>query len=212
MEKIIVIGCGNFGKSVSFTLEKLGKKVMVIDKDSTVIKRISNFVSYSSVLDATNLNSLILAKIADFDAAVVGFSTSVENSIIVTTNLKALGIKHIIARANDEIHSKILRKIGANQVILPESEMGLRLANNLKHTNLFEIVHLSSECSVTEVNVSMEWNNKPLSELEISSTCKSNVLAIKNAQGIKILPQANDVVKNNDILIVVGSTKCLENL
>ncbi len=212
MEQIIVIGYGRFGQSVANTLQKLGKKVMVIDKDTKLIDKVSDQISYSLALDTTNLTNIKSSGINHFDAAVVAFSTDVQASIITTINLKNLGVKYIVAKANNENHAKILRKLGADKVVFPEKEMGERLAQNLHDDSFFEISSLSPGYGITQIKVPGEWDYKTLSELELSSRYKLNIVTIKNSNNITIFPKADDTIRRDDTLIVAGATTHLKAL
>ncbi|AKL94656.1 Ktr system potassium uptake protein C [Clostridium aceticum] len=211
MKQVAVIGLGHFGEGLAYSLVKLGNKVTAIDKNIELVNKVSTLISSSFSLDATNFNSLKTSGISNFDTAVIGFSSSLDASITTTMHLKSLGVRYIIAKAHDEIHGKILMKVGANEVILPEKEMGQRLANNLKYSSFFELMYLSSEYSVVEVKVIKEWHEKKLLELEINSKYNVNIIAIKSTGNINILPKANDIIKVTNTLIIGGSIANLEN-
>ena len=136
MKQVVVIGCGRFGYSVATTLEKMGNEVMVVDKDEDAVNSIANKVTHSVVCDITVEGALKELGLSNFDICVIAISSDYETSIIATVEAKELGIPKIIAKAKDDVQAMVLKKIGADRVIIPEKDMGIRLANNISNSNI----------------------------------------------------------------------------
>jgi len=136
MNSFVVIGMGRFGQSVAKTLYQLGKDVLVIDQDEEVIQEISEEVTHAVVGNATDEHVLKSLGIRNFDVAVVAIGVDIQSSILVTVLLKELGVKYVVAKAQTELHAKVLNKVGADKVIFPERDMGIRVARNLVSTNI----------------------------------------------------------------------------
>ena len=138
-----------------------------------------------NVMDAELLAGL---GIRNFDGAVIAIGENMEASIMATMVVNELGVPHILAKAQSELHAKILRKVGADRVVLPEWEMGIRYANNMVHDNFFDAVELSPDISMMEINVRREWEGKSLKQLNMRAKYKINVIGIKSEDGFDVNP------------------------
>ena len=141
-KQFVVIGLGRFGSSVAKTLYESGHDVLAIDKDEDLVQEISDSVTHAVQMDATDENALRTLGIRNFDVAVITIGSSIQASVMVTLIVKELGVKHIIAKGNSEIHAKVLYKIGADRVVLPEKDMGVRVAHNLVSSNILDYIEL----------------------------------------------------------------------
>lgn len=206
MKSFVVIGCGRFGASVAKTLYDLGNEVMAIDSCEDKVREISDEVTHAvqaDIMDETVLRDLGLR---NFDVAVVAIGSDIEASIMATLLVKELGIKKVVTKAQSELHRKVLDKIGADKVIFPERDMGLRVAHNLTSTNILDFIEVSPDYSIIEVTAIKEWENKSLAELKLSKKYEVNVIAIKRKSGIRVAPYGEDVILKDDILVVMGNT------
>ncbi len=203
-KQFVVIGCGRFGTSVAKKLTELGSEVMVVDKSEDVIQQLSDSVTYAVQADPTDENTLKSLGIRNFDVAIVAIGEDIQASILVTLMIKELGVKHIIAKAQNDLHAKVLYRIGADRVVFPEREMGVRVAKNLISDNVLDFIELAPEYSIVEIMPLEEWIGKSLEELNIRAQYGINVMAIKNGIDININVDADEVIKNNDILVVIG--------
>lgn len=211
-KQFVVIGLGRFGSSVARTLYELGNDVLVIDINEDLVQDISDSVTHAVQMDATDENSLRSLGIRNFDVAVVTIGDNIQASIMVTLLIKELGVKYIIAKGNSDLHSKVLYKIGADRVILPEKDMGVRVAHNLVSSSILDYIELSEDYSIIEVQVLSKWCNKPMKDLEFRSKYGINVIAIKRNEKINLNPSAEDLIKENDVLVAIGSADDLSNL
>ncbi|MDR5586728.1 MULTISPECIES: TrkA family potassium uptake protein [Clostridium] len=211
-KQFVVIGLGRFGASVAKTLYDLGNDVLVIDKDEDIIQDISDNVTHAVQMDSTDENALRTLGLRNFDVAIVTIGSNIQASIMATLLVKELGVKYIIAKANNKIHSKVLYKIGADRVILPEQDMGVRVAHNLVSSSILDYIELSSDYSIMEIEALDEWDGKSLREIKLRSQYGINVMAIKEGEDINISPSADHIVKAKDIIVAIGSAEDLSKL
>ncbi|MGL4569753.1 MAG: potassium channel family protein [Clostridium sp.] len=211
-KQFVIIGLGRFGSSVAETLYGLGNDVLVIDKDEDLIQDISDSVTHAVQMDATDENALRTLGLRNFDVAVVTIGSNIQASVMVTLLVKELGVKYIIAKGNSDLHAKVLYKIGADRVILPEKDMGVRVAHNLVSESILDFIELSSDYSIMEIEAPDEWRGKSIRELKLRSKYGINVMAIKNHDGINLSPLADDTVDSKDILVAIGSAEDLSKL
>lgn len=211
-KQFVVIGCGRFGSSVAQKLFEMGSEVMVVDRSEETVQNISESVTYAVQADATDENALKSLGIRNFDVAVVTIGQDIQSSILVTLMLKELGIKHIVAKAQNSLHAKVLYRIGADRVVFPEREMGARIAKNLVSDNILDYIELAPDYSVVEVIALEEWVGKSLKDLNIRARYGINVMAIKNGLDINIAVDADEVIKEGDVLVVIGHNDDLEKI
>ena len=131
---------------------------------------------------------------------------------MATLLVKELGVKYIIAKGNSDLHAKVLYKIGADKVILPEKDMGVRVAHNLVSESILDFIELSPDYSIMEIQALKEWSNKTVRELKLRSRYGINVMAIKNNNDINLSPSPDDVIHEKDILVAIGSADDLNKL
>ena len=211
-KQFVIIGLGRFGSSIAKTLYSLGNDVLVIDKDEDVVQEIADSVTHAVQLDATDENALRSLGIRNFDVAVVTIGDNIQSSIMATLLVKELGVKYIIAKGHSDLHAKVLYKIGADRVILPEKDMGIRVAHNLVSANILDYIELSEDYSVMEIQVLKEWAGKTLKELKLRSKYGINVMAIKRGDEVNLSPAADDIIEENDIIVAIGSAEDLNKL
>lgn len=203
-KQFVIIGCGRFGSSVAKTLCSMGNEVLVVDRNEETIQNIANKVTHAVQADATDENSIKSLGIRNFDVAVVTIGSNIQSSILVTLMVKELGVKYVIAKAQNELHAKVLYKIGADRVVFPEREMGVRVAHNLVSSNIMDYIELAPDYSIVEIATLDEWIGKSLIELNMRSEYGVNVMAIKHGPNIDISPDATDLIEEGDVLVVIG--------
>jgi len=212
MKQFVVIGCGRFGASVAKSLYSLGYDVLAIDKDAEKIQDIADSVTHAVQVDAIDEHALRTLGIRNFDVAIVGIGSDIQASIMATLLAKEIGVETVIAKAQSDLHGKVLYKIGADRVVFPEREMGLRVAHNLVSSNLLDYIELAPDYSIAEVAALEEWEGKSLKELRLPTKYGINVMAIKHDKDINISPYADDIIMKDDVLIVVGNNDDLGKL
>ncbi len=212
MKQIIVIGCGRFGTSVAKTLTKLGYDVMIVDNDAETVKELSEYVTHAVQMDATDEASYKSIGIKNFDVAVITIGSNIQASIMATVIAKEMGVPTVVAKAQNEIHGKVLSKVGADKVIYPERDMGVRLAYNLVTPNILDVIEFSSDYSIIETVALDEWVGKTLKELKLSHTYGLTVIAIKTGDDINISPYADDIIKEDDVVVILGNSDNLRKI
>lgn len=211
-KQFVIIGLGRFGSSVAKTLYALGHDVLAIDSNEDLVQEISDSVTHAVQMDATDENALRTLGLRNFDVAVVTIGANIQASIMATLLVKDMGIKYIIAKGNSDLHAKVLYKIGADRVILPEKDMGVRVAHNLVSSSILDYIELSPDYSIIEIESPKEWYGKSMKELSLRSKYGINVMAIKRNNEVNISPDADDVINKDDIVVAIGSAEDLTKL
>lgn len=214
MKQFVVIGIGRFGSAVAETLCKLGHEVLVIDRDDEAVQKISEKVTHAVTADATDENVLKSLGVRNFDVAVIAIGSDIQSSILTTLMLKDMGVEYIVAKAQNELHAKVLLKIGADRIVFPERDMGERVAHNLISSNILEYIELSSEHSIIEYAVPKSWEGKDLRDINMRAKFGVTVVALRNIndEHINISPKADSKIREGDIMIVIGDNDDLKKL
>ncbi len=211
-KQFAVIGLGRFGASVARTLYTMGYEVLAIDKDEEIIQSISDAVTHAVQADATDEVALRSIGLRNFDVAVVAIGADIQSSILITLLCKEMGIPYVVAKAQNDLHAKVLYKIGADRVVFPERDMGMRVAHNLVSSNVLDYIELSPDYSLVEITALPSWENKSLRELNMRVRFGINVMAIKHGNQVNVSPKGDDVIKKGDVLVVIGSADDINRL
>jgi len=213
-KSFLVIGAGRFGKSVARTLCGLGHDVMVVDNDETIIQSISNEFTDALTADVSSEASLKALGVRDFDAVVLAIGFDIQASIMAAILLIEMGAKYIVAKAQTDLHGKVLNKVGVNRVVYPERDMGHKIARSLIAPTIIDMIELSDDYSVVEVTAPEEMVGKSLVELDLRARYGTSVIALRRNNGGKTLisPAAEDLIEANDIIVAIGENKFLKKL
>ena len=212
MKSFAVIGCGRFGSAVARTLFELGNEVLAIDGDEEVVDAISQDVTHAVQADVMDEGVLHELGLKNVDVAIVSIGSDIKASIMATLIVKELGVKKVVAKAQSELHGKVLKKIGADKVIFPERDMGVRVAHNLASQSIIDYIELSPDYSILEITTIPTWYNKTLGDLKLRNKFGINVMAIKRYDSIIVSPDPKDEIKIGDVLVVLGSTEDIARL
>ncbi|MBU0683430.1 MAG: TrkA family potassium uptake protein [Candidatus Omnitrophota bacterium] len=226
MKQFAVIGLGRFGSSVAITLAKAGQQVLAIDKDEELVHDVMDVVTKAVCLDSTDEKAARSIGLNKIDVAICAIGTDVESSILITLLLKDLGVPVVVCKATSSAHKKVLEKIGADKVILPEKDTGERLAETLMSVSdrVLDHIGLSGNSSIIEIIAPENFVGKTLRDLKIRAEHGLNVIAIKKkgktvergeekeTEKVNVNPQADDVVSEGDILVVFGENKKIAEL
>lgn len=207
-----IIGMGRFGSSVAKNLYEMGYDVMAIDFSEEKIQEHIQYVTYAVQADCTDESALKELGIRNFDVVVVAIGEDIQASILATLIVKELGVKFIVVKAQDERHGKVLYKIGADRVVFPERDMGIRVANNLVSPGILDFIELAEDYSVAEIVASQGMVGKDLVTLNLRAKFGVNVMAIKSGENINIAPNPQDTIQAGDILVVIGHNSDLKRL
>jgi len=204
VKQFAVIGLGRFGMSVAITLYRMGYEVLAIDSSPEKVQAIANDVTHAVEADATDEVALKALGLSNCDVVVVAIGQDIQASILATLVLKGAGVPRVVAKAQNDLHGKVLEKVGADQVIYPERDMGVKVANNLVSANVLDHIELSADHTIAEVIVPASFEGKTLGQLNLRAKYGLNVLAIKRNEQIIISPTAEDYLSHSDIIIVLG--------
>ena len=161
-KQFVVIGLGRFGTSVAKTLSALGHDVLAMDKNEHAVQVIMHDVTQAVQADARDEDTLRALGVRNFDVAIVAIGDDLEANILITLMLKEMGIPYVVTKAQSSLHGKVLEKIGADKIVYPEQDMGVRLANNLIRTNVMDFIELSLDFSIFEIIAPSKFVNKSL--------------------------------------------------
>jgi trk system potassium uptake protein TrkA len=209
-KQFVVIGMGRFGSSVAKTLSQMGFEVLAIDQSEERIQEMSATVTHAVQADSTDEEALRALGIRNFDVTIVAIGEDIQASILTTLILKEIGVGSIVVKAVNDLHGKVLRKIGADKVVFPERDMGTRVAHHLISSNILDYIELSADYSIVEIMVSSHMIGKSLRQLDIRAKYGCNVIAIKQGKNLIIPPSGEDPLKENDILVIVGKNENLQ--
>lgn len=211
-KQIVVIGCGLFGRSIAITLEELGNEVMVIDKNEELINGISSKVTHAVVCDITVDGAMKELGLSNFDICIIAIGSDYESCIIATVEAKNLGIPKVFAKAKDDVQAMVLRKIGADRIIIPERDMGIRVAYNLSSFSILDSINLSEESSLIEISPVDEWIGKSIKDNDVRKKYSVNIVAIKNDKGVNLNFYPDYIIQKEDILLIAGKNEDIKIL
>ncbi|MGI6200434.1 MAG: potassium channel family protein [Christensenellales bacterium] len=212
-KQFIIIGLGRFGSSLATSLYAMGNEVLAVDSDVERVDHIANFVTHAVQMDVCEEENLQSLNIPEFDVGVVAISNDIESSVLSTTLLKDLGCPQVIAKAQDDLHAKVLKKVGADRVVFPERDMGVRLAHQLQSNSVMDLVELSEDYSLVESSAPEAWWNQTLGQLNLRRKYELTVAAIKRADGALLAsPGADDYVYQGDLMVLIGANETFQNL
>lgn len=211
-----VIGLGRFGSSLLETLINAGQEVLVIDNDPEMVENYMGIATHAVIADAQEEEALRDLDLVNCDHVVVAIGHNQQASILTTIILKDMGVRHVIAKAETNLHARVLTKVGADQVVRPENEMAKRLAEQIMTPNLLNHLDLGDKFSLSEIKISnLRYANKTLADLEIRKAYGLNVIAVKSQEDVVVSPDADHMIQIGDVLTVIGDSddvRAFENL
>lgn len=212
MKTFLVVGLGRFGTAIAIRLQELGHEVMVIDGNAEPVQRVSDRVTYAVVGDARDEEVLDSIGARNVDCAIVAIGEDLASNILVTLNLKSLGVPQIICKAKDDQQRRALEKIGADRVVIPEREMGLKLAQNLASASVLDYIELSSHCGIIEIRTPAPWVGKDLRSLDVRAKYGVTVIAIRSGGEIIVSLDPQSALQSSDILVILGENDRLADV
>ena len=204
MQNFIVIGLGRFGTAVARELYSVGKDVLAMDVKSENVQNIADYVTHAVTGDGRDPAVLQAIGIQDYDCAVVTVGDDVGSSALITMRLKEAGVPKIICKAQSHVHQRLLEKLGANRVVFPEHEMGIKTAQGLARSNILNFIELSPEYAIVEVDLPEGWAKQTIRDVDVRAKFKVNIIAVRRGGRMNVAPGADWVLSSEDKLVVLG--------
>ncbi len=209
--QFFVAGLGRFGESVAVTLDQMGYDVMAMDKDEDVVQDLSDQLGYVVCADASDEKNLNAIGAGNADVAVVAIG-DLSASLLTTLLLKDMGVKRIVVKALDELHGKMLQKIGADKIIYSEKEMGIRVAHNLTSPGIVDYIEMNNNITVVTIHIPEDWIGKTLIDLDVRRKYHITVVAIRRQKENFINPRPDMVMQAGDMLVILGDTSSVKEI
>jgi len=210
--EFVVIGLGRFGTAVARTLTEYGYNVLAIDSDMARVQALSTSLPHVLQLDATNVDALRQAGVDAFDTGLVCIGTDFESNVLATVLLRRLGVKRVITKARTRTQKEILLRVGADEVILPEHEAGVRLARKLTASHLIDYLEVSHDVGVVELLAPASFWGKTLAESNLRQRYGLNAMAVRRGDELIISPSGSFRIEADDVLVVLGKIEDAEKL
>lgn len=211
-KQYLVIGLGRFGSAIARTLCEDGIQVMGVDRRIDLVEEHRDSLTQAVQADSTDRETMEALGAGDFDTAFVTIGSDVKTSCVTTMLLKEMGVRHVVAKASDDFHGRMLEKLGADKIVFPERDMGKRIAHNLVSGNLLEYIELSPDFSMAEILAEADWAGKTLLELHLRDRMGINVVAIRSGEKTNALPTSQTVIQAGDVMLVVAGEETLLGL
>jgi len=207
-----LIGLGRFGSSVARTLFEAGHSVLGIDRNPARVQAMADHATHVVEADATDEDVLRSLGLRNFDVVVVSVGTHLEASVLITVMLKEMGCPYVVAKASSDIHGRVLQKVGADRVVFPERDMGIRLARSLSNDNVVDLIELTPEVSIIELEAGGQLLGRSLRDLDLRARYGVTVLAVRRGSQVVVPPAADEKFRPGDVLVLVGGNSGLERV
>lgn len=207
-----VFGLGRYGRAVAKELSASGVDVLAVDIDEEAVNAVAQDLPFCKCADVTDAEVLKQLDIANIDVVVVAMANSLEASVLTTMLCKEAGVPRVVVKCAEEMQGKILSRVGADKVVFPENESGIRLAKNLLSSGFSDLIELSQEVSMVETNMKKEWVGKTLSQLNFRKKYSANVVAIRLADRVQVNVDPEQPLKEEMKLIMIAETQKLKKL
>lgn len=211
LQNYVVIGLGKFGKSLAISLAEQGKNVLAIDKETQNVEDVSHDVTHAVVADVTQKDVLHSLGVQNLDCAIICIGENITASILATSICKELGVGYVVAKACDEQHKILLKKIGADLIVFPEVFMGKKLSVALTEPFANEILKVSEKHKIVEIKCPTKWVGKCIEELAVRKKYSVTIIFIKREEEI-IEPAPEVVFEEGDEIIIAGSSKNINSI
>jgi trk system potassium uptake protein TrkA len=214
MKRVVVIGLGIFGFNIAKDLYENGIEVIAIDKNKEIIQKIRDFSTKAILADGTDKEVIESIGIQGDDIVIVSFGEDLAASTLITLHLKEMKIKNVIVKAPNEDHKRVLEKVGATQVIIPEREMADKVAKGIISPNVLDYIPLSEDYTISEVVPPASFMGKTIGELHLRTKYHVEVIAIREMlpDRVTMVPRADFVIKDSDILVVIGKEEDIQKI
>ncbi|MBQ8391132.1 MAG: TrkA family potassium uptake protein [Clostridia bacterium] len=207
-----VFGLGRYGRAVASELVRNGAEVLAVDSRESVVNNAIEDIPICKCADVTDANVIKQLGISNFDVVIIAMASCLEASVMATTLCKEAGVETVIAKCSSEMHKKVLLRVGADKVVLPESESGTRLAKNLLSSGFVDVIELSKNVSMVEFEVLPSWEGKSLIELNLRKKYSINVVAVKEGDDVNVSVDPTVPLDKSMTLIVIADTLKLDKI
>lgn len=207
-----VFGLGRYGIAVARELAENGMEVIAVDCDERIVNAAADELPICKCADITDPDVIRQLAIANVDVVVIAMANNLEASVMAVTLCKEVGVETVIAKCANEMHQKILTRVGADKVVFPENESGIRLAKNLLSSGFVDMVSLAKNVSMIELDVKPEWVGKNLIELNLRKNYSINVVALRKGDMVSVNIDPHMALKECDKLIVIANTEKIAKL
>lgn len=212
-KQYIVIGLGIFGMAIAKTLSEYDVDVIAVDQNETRVNAVSDMVEHVGILDASDKEALQEIGAGDCDTAIIAIGDHLEIAILTILHLKELGVAHIVAKANDNVHAKVLKKVGADEVIQPELSMGERVGKALLSDHVSDVIEIGATHSVMTFVAPEHWIGQTLGQLNLRMKYGMNILGIRRGNGVlSELFDPDQVVQGSDEFVVFAKSDIAEKI
>ena len=214
MKTFIVIGLGQFGRAVALELCRLGHEVLVLDEHEEFVQDIAGQVTHAVTGDARDPAVLRALGVRNYDCAVVAVGEDIGGSALITLNLKEQGVRQVICKAQSDVHQKMLTKIGADRVVFPEYDMGLKVAQGLSSSSVLNFIELSDDYGIVETEPPAAWRGRTIRELDVRAKYRVNLIAVRKegAEDFNVTPGPDTRIEAGDTVVAVGRTEDINGL
>ena len=212
MKSVLVIGLGRFGRHLCLKLTQLGNEVMIVDKDEAVVTELANSVTSAQIADCTDEAALHALGVHNFDVCFVCIGSDFASSLLITSLLKDLGAQRIIAKSSQDLHTRLLLRNGADEVVYPERDSAERVAMRTSATNVFDYIELTDEYAIYEIPPLASWIGKTIMELGIRNRYHINILAVKTGDALRPMPGANYAFTGTEHILALAGREDVRKL
>ena len=214
MKTFAVIGLGRFGTALATQLYELGHEVLAIDRDENAVQAIADRVTHAASGEGSDSAVLKALGVRNCDCAIVALAQDVGKSALITLALKEMGVPQVVCKAKDDTHKRVLKCIGADRVIIPEQESGIKLAQGLARSNVLNFIELSEDYGIVEVDPPAGWYGKTLLEMNVRAQYKVTVIAAhqKGSDGLTVAPGAGYTFREGESIVVLGRYEDINRL
>ncbi len=214
MKRFAVIGLGNFGFHVARALFEDGNEVIAIDVDKSRVQAIDAHATEAIVMNGIDKEMMKALGMEQLDGVVVSTGANISTSVLICLHLQEFKVRRIIAKAIDDDHAKVLKKVGATEIIHPERDMALRVARNLSRPNIIDFIPLAEDFDLAQIDPPREFVGRSLKELNLRAKYKVHIIAIKELvpENFILVPSANFIIKDSDILIALGKSEDIKGI
>jgi trk system potassium uptake protein TrkA len=214
MKRAVVIGLGIFGFNIAKDLYENGIEVIAVDKDKEVVQKIKDFSTKAVLADGTDKEVMESIGIQEDDIVIISFGENLAASTLITLHLKEMRVRNIIVKAPNEDHKRVLEKVGATEVIIPEREMADKVAKSIISPNILDYIPLSEDYTISEIVPPTSFMGKTIGELHLRTKHHIEVIAVRETlpERLTMVPRAEFVIKDSDVLVVIGKEKDIQKI